>query len=62
LLDDVEAAFVAEVDVDQRHIWPQLRKARKRLGTARRHADDNDAVALEQSAHGVDEIPAVIND
>jgi hypothetical protein len=32
------------------------------LGAARRHADDNHAVAYEQTARGVHEIPAVIND
>ena len=62
LIHHVEAAFAAEVDVDQCHIRPQFLEAPNRLGPARRRADHRDALALKQTASGIDENRAVIND
>jgi hypothetical protein len=62
LLGDFEAALDPEVDVDQRHVGPQLLETPKRVSAGRCHADDRNALAFQQSARGDDEIHAVVND
>ena len=62
LLYYIEAAFAAEVDVDQCDVGPQFREAPKRLGAVRCRPNDRDVLALQQTARGVDEIRVVIND
>ena len=45
---DVEAALVAEVDVHERHVRVELARQLNRLRARRRHADDGDALALQE--------------
>ena len=61
-LCEFEPALAAKVDIDQCHVGPQFLEASKGRGGIRRHADDRDALALQQAACGIDETRAVIND
>jgi hypothetical protein len=62
LLGDIEPALASEVEVDQRHVWMQFFEAPECISSRRRDSDDREALALEQSACGGDEMGAVIND
>jgi hypothetical protein len=53
---------VASSGVHEGDVRSELRHAPERLGVARRHADDRDALALQQSACGLKEARAVIHD
>ena len=46
----VKAAFLAEPDVDQDEVGPQRAGLPQRLGDARGHAHDRQALALQQQA------------
>lgn len=58
---DLEAALTTEVDVNQRDVRPEIRDTLERLGAARGDADDGDALALQQTARGVQEARAVVD-
>jgi hypothetical protein len=51
----VKAALVAEPDVDQDEVRPQRAGLPQRLGDARGHARDRDALSLKQQAGRLEE-------
>jgi hypothetical protein len=58
----VEAALVAEVDVEERDVRPQLAGEPDRLGARRRHGHHPHPLALKQRAGGPQEVGAVVDD
>jgi hypothetical protein len=59
---ELQAALAAEVDVQQGHIRLELLGALERIGAVGRHADDADALPLQEAAGGVQEPGAVVDD
>jgi hypothetical protein len=62
LLRQGEAAFSAEIDVDERYLRSQLGDLLKRVSPRRCAADYFDPLLLEQSAHFLPEARVVIDD
>jgi hypothetical protein len=58
----LEPAFVTEVDVDQRDVWPQLGDLPKGLGPGPGFRDDIETLFDEQTAHFLSEARVVIDD
>ena len=57
----VEATLVAEMDVHQHDVRPELLDALKRLGRGRRHTYDGDPFTLEQNTRRVQEARVVVD-
>ena len=57
----VKAALVAEPDVDEDEVRPQRAGLPERLGDARGHAHDRQALSLKENARGLEEGIVVIN-
>jgi hypothetical protein len=60
--DQVEATLVAEMDIHERDVRPELLGSLKRLGRTRRHTYDRDPFTLEQNTRRVQEARVVIDD
>jgi hypothetical protein len=61
-LGEFEPVLLTEINVDQRHVRPQLLDTPERLSAGRGHAGDRDPLTLEQIARSVAKGGAVIND
>jgi hypothetical protein len=59
---EVEATLVAEMDIHERDVRPELLGALKRLGRTRRHTYDRDPFTLEQNTRRVQEAGVVVDD
>ena len=59
---NVEPALIAEGDVDQDDIRPQLRCSLQRLRRGRGNADDAQALPLEESARSLEKQSVVVHD
>ena len=61
-LGDIEAAFCAELYIDQSYIGAQLLDVTHGVSTGRHQADDADPLVFEQPSGGVAEFRVVIDD
>lgn len=62
LLDDLETALLAQVDIDERHVGPQFLDTAQPFGGGRRHGHNVDSLVLEQPGCRIKEVAVVIND
>jgi hypothetical protein len=57
-----EPAFVTEVDVDKRDVWPQFGDLPMRIGGGAGAPDDIETLFGEQTAHFLSEARVVVDD
>ncbi len=62
VLGEFEPVLLTEINVDQRHVRPQILDTLERLSAGRGYADNGDALTFEQVARSVAKGGAVIND
>jgi hypothetical protein len=59
---EVEAAFIAEAEVDERHVGIELASAVDRFGVGGGDADDADPLAVQHGPGDLEEAVVVIDD
>src|SRR4051812_33610600 len=59
---EIEAVLASQVDVDERHVRPELVDETKRVGAVRRAPDDIPSFLHEERGSGLEEGAAVVND
>jgi len=62
LTGELEPAFAAQIDVDERDVWPQLGDLTMRIGRGPGAADDIETLLQEQGAHFLSEARVVVDD
>ncbi|CQD22033.1 hypothetical protein BN1232_05470 [Mycobacterium lentiflavum] len=62
LIDEFEATLIPEIDIDERHVGPQLFDTLQALRERRCHRDDVDSLMLEQPFRRIEEIAIVVDD
>jgi hypothetical protein len=62
LAGELEPAFAAQVDIDERDVWPQFGNLPKSLGPGPGSPDDIEALLDEQTAHFLSEVRVVVDD
>jgi hypothetical protein len=61
LFDDVKTALLAEIDIDERHVGPQVRDALQPFCGGGRHRYHADSLVLEQPCRRIEEIAIVVD-
>jgi hypothetical protein len=60
-LDEIKPALLAEIDVDERHVGPQVLDALQPFRRGRRHRHHADSLMLEQPCRRIEEIAIVVD-
>jgi len=61
LLDDVKTALLAEIDIDERHVGPQVLDTLQPFCGGRRHRHHADSLMLEQPCRRIEKIAIVVD-
>ena len=60
-LDEIKPALLAEIDVDERHVGPQVLDTLQPFRRGRRHRHHADSLMLEQPCRRIEEIAVVVD-
>ena len=61
LLDEFKTVLLAEIDIDERHVWPKVLDTLQPFRRGRRHRHHADALMLEQPCRRIEEIDVVVD-